>query len=139
RNTGTVVDRFSFEALGPAAPWVTFAPATLSLFPEASGTVNIMLAPPRDPSATAGAVPLGVRVASAEDPPGTVIEETTVNVAPFSDITTELVPRVARGRLRGRTQLAVDNRSNCAYRAELSGTDPQAQLAFAFRPAIVDV
>jgi hypothetical protein len=139
RNTGTVVDRFSFEALGTAAPWVTFAPQTLPLFPEASGTVNIIVAPPRHPSATAGAVPLGIRASSAEDPAGSSVEETTLKAAPFSDITMELVPRVARGRVRGRTQLAVDNRSNCAYRAELSGTDPQSQLAFGFRPAIVDV
>jgi hypothetical protein len=82
---------------------------------------------------------LGIRVISSEDPAGTVVEETTVNVAPFSDITVELVPRVARGRVMGRTQLAVDNRSNCIYRAELSGTDPQGQLGFAFRPAVVDV
>jgi hypothetical protein len=139
RNTGTVVDRFSFEALGSAAPWVTFAPRTMSLFPEASGTVNIMVAPPRDPSARAGAVPLGIRVSSAEDPSGNSVEETTVNIAPFSEISMELVPRVGRGRVKGRTRLAVDNRSNCAYRAELSGTDPQAQLAFTFRPAFVDV
>jgi hypothetical protein len=139
RNTETVVDRFTFEALGAMAAWVTFAPPTLSLFPEASGTVNIIVAPPRDPTVTAGAVPLGVRVSSAEDAAGTFVEETTVNVAPFSEITVELVPRVARGRIVGRTQMAVDNRSNCAYRAELSGTDPQAQLAFAFRPPIVDV
>jgi hypothetical protein len=139
RNTGTVVDRFSFEALGAAAAWVAFAPATLSLFPEASGTVNIILAPPRDPTVTAGPLPLGIRVSSSEDPAGTFVEETTVNVAPFSDVTMELVPRVARGRVMGRTQLAVDNRSNCTYRADLAGADPQGQLTFGFRPPVVDV
>ena len=40
RNNGTVVDRYTFEALGDAAPWVTFRPESLSLFPEASGTVE---------------------------------------------------------------------------------------------------
>src|SRR5262249_6861061 len=72
-------------------------------------------------------------------PAGSSVEETTVNIAPFSEISVELVPRVGRGRVKARTRLAVDNRSNCTYRAELSGTDPQAQLAFTFRPAIVDV
>jgi hypothetical protein len=139
RNTGTVVDRYSFEALGSAAPWVTFAPSSLSLFPEASGIVNVILAPPRDPTVLAGGVPLGIRVASSEDPAGSVVEEATVNIGAFSDITLELVPRVTRGRIMGRAQLAVDNRSNCTYRAELSGTDPQAQLGFSFRPPIVDV
>jgi hypothetical protein len=139
RNNGTVVDRYTFEALGAAAAWVTFAPNTLSLFPEASATVNIILSPPRDPLVTAGPTPLGVRVVSAEDEAGSVVEEGTVNVGAFSDITVELVPRVARGRLVGRAQLAVDNRSNCRYRAEIVGSDSQMQLAFAFRPPMVDV
>ena len=55
RNNGTVVDRYTFEVLGAAAPWVTFAPNNLSLFPEATGTVNIILSPPRDPSVLAAA------------------------------------------------------------------------------------
>ena len=139
RNNGTVVDRFTFEALGSAAPWVTFAPTSLSLFPEASGTVNVILAPPRDLTAVAGSTPLGVRVVSSEDPTGSMVEEATVNVGAFSDVTLELVPRVVRGRVIGRGQLAVDNRSNCAYRATLSGSDPQGVLAFAFRPSVVDI
>jgi hypothetical protein len=139
RNTGTVVDRFNFEALGTGAPWVTFAPSTLSLFPEASGTVNVVLAPPRDPTVLAGSTALGIRVASSEDPAGSVVEEATVNIGAFSDITLELIPRVTRGRILGRAQLAVDNRSNCTYRAELSGSDPQGQLGFSFKPPIVDV
>src|ERR1700722_13754596 len=139
RNNGTVVDRYTFEVLGAAAPWVTFAPNNLSLFPEATGTVNIILSPPRDPSVLAGPVPLGVRVASAEDPAGSVVEEGTVNVGAFSDITVELVRRVTRGRLVGRTSLAIENRSTCSYRAELVANDPQMLLAFKFRPTVVDV
>jgi hypothetical protein len=139
RNTGTVVDRFTFEALGSGAPWVTFAPSTLSLFPEASGTVNVVLAPPRDPAVRAGGTVIGIRVASAEDPAGSVVEEATVNIGAFTDVTPELIPRVTRGRIVGRAQLAVDNRSNCTYRAELSGSDPQGQLGFSFRPPVVDV
>src|SRR5579863_7920332 len=75
RNTGNVVDRFSFEALGPAAAWVTFAPETLSLFPQASGTITATISVPREPSAAAGPVPLGVRAVSSEDPAGSVVEE----------------------------------------------------------------
>ena len=39
----------------------------------------------------------------------------------------------------GRAQLAVDNRSNCSYRARVEGTDPQMALQFRFRPPIVDI
>jgi hypothetical protein len=139
RNNGTVVDRFTFEALGAGASWVTFSPPSLSLFPEASGTASIVLAPPRLPTVHAGPTPLGIRVSSAEDPSGSVVEEATVNVAAFSDVTLELIPRVARGRVLGRAQLAVDNRSNCSYRAAVSGSDPQSALQFRFRPPVVDV
>src|SRR5437870_12073428 len=34
RNTGRIVDQFSFEALGDAAPWTTFEPSSVSLFPD---------------------------------------------------------------------------------------------------------
>jgi hypothetical protein len=139
RNTGTVVDRFSFEALGDSAAWVRFDPPMVSLFPNASGTTNVVLSPPRDPSARAGAVTLGVRVVSAEDSAGSVVEEATVNVAAFSNLTVGLEPRVVTGRIMGRAQLAVDNRSNCQYRAVVSGRDPQTALTFKCRPLSVDV
>jgi hypothetical protein len=139
RNNGTVVDRYSFEALGIGAAWMSFSPASLSLFPDASGTVNVVFSPPRDPTVAAGPTPFAVRVVSAEDAAGSVVEEGTVTVGGFSDLTVELVPRIARGRISARTQVAVDNRSNCAYRAELSGSDPKSMLGYTFRPSSIDV
>ncbi len=139
RNTGSVVDRFTFSVVGGASSWATFSPDTLSLFPEASGTVNVLFAPPREPSVVAGPMPFGVRVVSSEDPAGSVVEEGTLNVAPFSNISAELLPRIARGRRSAKADVAVDNRSNCAYRAELAGSDPAAALMVSFNPAVVDV
>lgn len=139
RNTGNVVDRFGFEALGPGAEWVTFSPETLSLFPQASGSVNVVISAPREPSAAAGETPLGLRVTSSEDPAGSVVEEATMKVAAFSAITTELIPRMARGRFYGTAKLAVDNLSNCAYAASVSGTDPRGALDLGFSPASVEV
>ena len=139
RNNGSVVDRFTFEALGPAAEWVTFAPESLSLFPEASGTVNVVIAPPRTSAVAAGTVPFGVKVTSAEDPEGSAADEGTLDVAPFSDVSLELLPRIVHGRRVGLVRLAVDNRSNITYDADLSGTDPSAALGFAFHPAAVSI
>ena len=139
RNNGSVVDRYTFEALGPAAEWVTFAPDSLSLFPEASGTVNVVIAPPRTSAVAAGTVPFGVKVISAEDPEGGTAEEGTLDVAPFSDVSLELMPRIVHGRRAGLARLAVDNRSNIPYDADVSGVDPGAVLGFAFRPAAVSI
>ena len=41
--------------------------------------------------------------------------------------------------LRGRSQVAVDNRSNIKYRAELLGTDGDSAFAYSFRPRLIDV
>jgi hypothetical protein len=139
RNTASVVDRFTFEALGPAGAWVTFAPETLSLFPEASGTVNMVVAPPRSSAVPAGTMAFGVRAVSAEDPEGSVAEEGTLEVAPFSDVSVELLPRVVQGRRAGVARLAVDNRSNVAYDATPTAADPADALRFAFRPPLLSV
>jgi hypothetical protein len=139
RNNGSVVDRFTFEALGPAAEWVTFSPDTLSLFPEASGTVSMTVSPPRTSAVPAGTLPFGVKVLPAEDPEGATAEEGTLNVAAFSDVGIELLPRVVHGRRAGLARLAVDNRSNIPYDGELVGTDPAAGLRMQFRPAVVSV
>lgn len=137
-NTGTVVDRFTFEPIGPATPWVTASPTEISLFPQNSETVTITFAPPRDPTVMAGAVPFAIKVVSAEDPSSTVVEEGTLNVGAFSNVTVELTPRMIRCRRAARTQLAILNESNQPYRAQLHASDPAAGLAFALNPATAD-
>lgn len=139
RNTGTVVDQFTFEVLGAAATWTTVEPAAISLFPQAEATVQVEFAPPRAPATAAGPVPFAIRVVSHEDPAGSVVEEGTVTLAPFSGVTVELTPRATRVRSRGRLRLLVDNRSNVAYRAELAGTDANEIFYYIFQPPFVDV
>jgi hypothetical protein len=139
RNTGTVVDQFSFEALGSTAVWATFAPPTVSLFPQGEETVRVTFSPPRATDTAAGSVPFGIRVQSREDPDGSVVEEGALNVAEFSDVIAELTPHATRVWLRGRSKVAVDNRSNIRYRAALSGTDGDSAFEYSFRPPLLDV
>jgi hypothetical protein len=139
RNTGTVVDQFSFEVLGGAAGWATFDPPTVSLFPEAEETVRVTFSPPRATDTASGAIPFGIRVESREDPEGSVVEEGTLNVAEFSEVVAEVTPHATRVWLRGRSQVAVDNRSNISYRAELSGSDTDSAFDYSFRPPLMDV
>ena len=54
RNTGDVVDQFSFQPLGDAAPWITVEPPTVRLFPETDALVTVTIAPPRDSSSKPG-------------------------------------------------------------------------------------
>jgi hypothetical protein len=134
RNTGEIVDRVSFEALGTAGPWATFDPPALSLFPDAEGTTQVLFSPPRTPSTRAGNVPFGVRVLSQEDPAGSAVAEGDLLVGRYTDAIAELVPRTTRGRTVARHQLTVTNHGNGPLQARLVGVDPDRRVRFVFAP-----
>lgn len=134
RNTGKIVDQFTVQVLGDAAPWSTVDPPTVSLFPGAEGSTTITFAPPRSPATRAGTLPFGVQVESKEDPAGSVVEEGTLEVAPFSDVSAEIVPRTSRGSTGATHDLALDNRGNVALSAIVKGLDPDRLLEFDVRP-----
>jgi hypothetical protein len=137
RNTGTVVDQLTAGVLGDAAPWAAAEPPFLSLFPGTEGTLRIVFRPPRDASVPAGPLPFGVRIASREDPAGSVVEEGVLDVAPFADVTAELAPRTSRGSRGATHDLAVDNRGNAPLNATISAADPDQLLDFDIKPPSV--
>ncbi len=128
RNAGSVVDQFTVDVVGFARDWAVIEPPTINLFPGAEATARVLFRPPRSPQVQAGPVPFGVRVLSREDPRGSVVEEGVVEVAPFSDLKTELVPSRQRGRRSARYQLAVDNNGNRPVTAEVVAVDPENEL-----------
>ena len=138
RNTGTVVDQFTLDVVGDAAAWATVDPPTVSLFPGAEGATTLTFTAPRSPAVRAGRVPFGLRVQSKEDSAGSTVEEGTVDVAPFTDVTAELVPRTSRGSTGATHDLAVDNRGNVPLSAAISAIDPDRLLGFDLRPPVVN-
>jgi hypothetical protein len=134
RNTGTVVDQFTIDVLGDAEGWALAEPPSLSLFPGAEETTRVVFRPPRSPEVPAGPLPFGVRVQSREDPAGSVVEEGTLHVEPFSDTVAELAPRTSRGSRGATHDLAIDNRGNTRLNATLSAIDPDRLLEFDLRP-----
>ncbi len=134
RNTGTVVDQFVVDVVGATGPWATVEPESLNLLPGDEGVATVVFKPPRSHNTPAGDNAFGVRVFSKEDPSGSTVEEGVITIAPFSDLTTEIVPRTARGRRRARFEVAVDNRGNLPVNADLLPTDPDQLLNFDVRP-----
>lgn len=138
RNNGSVVDQFTFEGLGAGAAWIDAEPEVLSLFPGAEGTVTIHFRPPRSPNTVPGPTPFGVKVVSSEDPMGSAVEEGVITVGRFADRTVEIFPVTARGRRRGRFEIAVDNRGNAPIEVEFSGSDPENACRYDFAsPALL--
>lgn len=134
RNTGAVVDQFTFQVLGDGQAWSTVTPPSLSLFPGAEEAVTITFSPPRSSQVAAGQLPFGVHVISKEDPQGSVVEEGAIDVAPFSEVFAELAPRTSRGSRRASHDLAIDNRGNAPINATLNAIDPDRLLDFDIRP-----
>ncbi|PWK86063.1 hypothetical protein C8D88_105103 [Lentzea atacamensis] len=130
RNAGELVDQFTIDVVGDAAPWSQAEPGVVNLNPGESAPVLIRFAPPRDPGVYAGSVPFGVRVISREDPHGSVVEEGVVVVGAFTDIAAELVPAKAEGARRAKYEVAVDNVGNAPAVLRLRPIDPEDELEF---------
>lgn len=126
-NSGSTVEEYRFEVVGACAAWSAVEPAVLSLYPGDSGTVSLLLRPPRDSTVPAGETPFGVRVVPAGDRSGTVVPEGRVTVLPFTETTAELVPRSSHGSRNGRHRFAVDNRGNTPVTVRL-GARPGTEL-----------
>ncbi|MGI8791843.1 MAG: COG1470 family protein [Acidimicrobiales bacterium] len=134
RNTGAVVDLFTVDVVGDGAAYATVSPPTLSLFPGGDGKTMIVFSPPRDSSVGHGDVPIGVRVRSQEDPTGSVTEEATLAVQPFSEVSAELVPAASQGTGSATHQVAIDNRGNAEAQVNVSAADPNQVLQFSVTP-----
>jgi hypothetical protein len=138
RNTGEVVDQFSFQPLGDAAPWITVDPPTVRLFPETDALVTVTIAPPRDSTAKPGLATWAVKAIPKEDPTGASVGEGTVDVGTFVELGAELQPMTARARFTGKFELAVDNRGNLAVPVRINGNDSEHALAFDVNPPQLD-
>jgi hypothetical protein len=139
RNTGTVVDEFTFEILGDPARWTELEPELLHLFPAADGTVTLRLNPPRDFATKAGPTPFGIKVNSKEDPAKSIVQEGSLAVGAFSDLAAELQPQVSRTRRAAEHRVSISNRGNQRLEAALSATDPDNALTFETLPPSVGV
>ena len=139
RNTGSVLDEFSFAPIGMAQGWISIEPAVLSLFPGAEQGVRLHFRPPRLHTTLAGASPFAVKVVPREDPESTAVVEGTLVVAPFEERSVDLVPSTSRGRRAGTHGLIVHNTGNAPLVLQLAGTDEKNQLAFDFNPATLNI
>ncbi|MFE9699523.1 hypothetical protein [Streptomyces sp. NPDC006270] len=132
-NSGRTVEEYHFEVVGACAAYSAVEPAVLSLYPGDSGSVSLVMRPPRDATVPAGETTFGVRVMPTGERGDTVVPEGRVTVLPFTETTAELVPRSSNGSRSGRHQFAVDNRGNTPVTVRLGaqpGTE-QARVLFA--------
>jgi hypothetical protein len=130
RNSGALVDQFTFQVLGAAAPWTEIVPPSLHLLPGTEGSVQLHVRPPRQPSTTAGAVALGLKVISTEDPEHSAVVQGVLSVAPFTELAGQLVPQTSRSWRFAEHRLTISSTSNHPVAVAVSAADPDELLSF---------
>lgn len=136
RNTGSLVDEFSFEVLGHAAAWTQVAPPMLRLLPATEGVVTLRVIPPRQPTSSAGQLAFGLKVRSSEAA-DEIVREGVLEVAPYVELSAELVPRTSRTRIAAQHRLTVANQGNAIVEATVAASDPDELLKLEPSPPAV--
>ena len=139
RNVASVVDSFTFEVLGPAGTWSRVEPAELAMLPGQQKDATLIFAPPRVAQVGAGTYPVGLRVISRNDPSATVVEEGSVELAAFGELTAVVTPQTAQAGSSARVRVRVDNNGNAPRQLALSASDPDELLDFRFERTVLDV
>src|SRR5690242_813635 len=68
KNASTALDRFRIAVSGVPAAWCAIEPDVLSLFPDASAEVRLVLMPPVGMATAAGTYPLTITATSEQNP-----------------------------------------------------------------------
>lgn len=134
RNDSDVVEEYALRVVGAVESWTQVVPESVSLYPGHVATATVRFGPPRSSSVPAGEFKFGVHVLPTQHPDDAVLPEGTAVVLPFVETTGELMPRMSRGKLGARHNVALDNRGNVPVTVELAGSDPGDLLEFVLQP-----
>jgi hypothetical protein len=134
RNRGTIVDQFDIKVVGPTGHWATVDPPSLRLFPDKEGEARVTFRPPRAPDPMADVYPFGIAVRAASDASAMTVEEGHVAVAPFVQLTSEVVPQTSRGVFSGSHDVTVHNVGNAVAEVTVKASDPDRLLNFEVTP-----
>jgi hypothetical protein len=131
RNTGRIVDEFTLVPVGEFAAWMSVGPASLPLFPDASGEASVTFQTPRGSTPAAGTYPFAVRVRSREDPAFSYVAEGRIQVLPLLEVAARMTPRTSSGGRLSRSgthRIEIDNAGNVPATVDVSGADPDERL-----------
>lgn len=134
-NTSAVIGGYEIRVLGADPGWVRLEAHRLSLFPDESRAVQLVVTPPE--GVPAGARRIAVQVRQLNPPEQSTIVELDLQVpsAPAMRLRADPVT-VTAGRRAGYSVI-VENTGNTVVNGRLSGEDPEGKVRFAFRPEAV--
>ena len=136
-NTGTVVEGYQVQVLGPSAAWSRVEPAEVSVYPQQEATVTVTFQPPAGTSVPGGRQGYGVLARSTLDPQFSAAAEAVVEVTAVLSVQATITPVTSSGNWQGRHQLSLTNAGNDAVSLRVDAVDPDETLGFRIQPASV--
>jgi hypothetical protein len=133
-NTRTVISGHRVRVLGVDPEWISVDASSLSLFPDAVGTAVVTVTLPE--GVPAGTRHLSVEVTELTPPADTEVVDIELTVPADLGLTLELDPSSVTGGRSVTTGLLIANSGNSAVDVELSGSDDEGEVEFAFTPPV---
>jgi hypothetical protein len=132
-NTATVIDGVTAIIDGLNPDWVRLEQPLISLFPEASGDLELIFDVPR--SCPAGDYLIIVRVVSTIEPERQAVHDFWLTVGAIIDIDLSLRPEIVSGGKSAKIQATVVNTGNSTTDVTVSVIEPTREIDCLVRPS----
>jgi hypothetical protein len=139
RNMSSIVEGFSLDVLGDAAPWAQVLPGRLEVLPQSEAQATVLFAPPPGVATRAGQVPFGIRAVSQVDPTASAVVEGDLHVGSVSLSQGKITPATSKGRWSGKHRIELSNWGNTPVRLALEVSDPDEALGFLIAPDVLEL
>jgi hypothetical protein len=136
-NTADVIDGITATIEGIDPSWYHLERPVVSLFPEESGTLRIVLTPPAN--ALAGEYPVRLHVLSTVDGRRTAVHHLAVQVQPRHQARMMLRPSVVTGGRTARCEAIVTNEGNVASSFSMTVIDETRNVDCTATPLVISV
>ena len=136
-NTGDVIGGYAVRVLGADPSWVSIEDEEISLFPDESRSVSILVTVP--PGMTAGERRLSVQVRELTPPEHSVVEDVVFTVPEAAAVQLRADPMAITAGRTARLNLLVDNTGNTPLVRRLHGQDPEGRVHFRFDPPTISL
>ena len=132
-NSSEIVDQYKLSLSGLDEDWYTLVPPSVSLFPGASGRVELTLSPPVGRAGRAGNYPFSVQATSSSDPHLSTSGDSVLRITALGKAGMEVRPLRASGR-RASFRVIWKNPSNGLVNIELATRDAEDGLRMFINP-----
>lgn len=138
-NTGTLVEGFWLQVLGPAAAWAEVVPPELSVYPQQDATAAVIISPPADTTVPSGTLAFGVLASSTLDATSSAAAEGDLEIGELHSLQAKIIPVTSTGRWRGRHVIQLSNWGNSSAELRMVPSNPDDALGFYVNPEYVEL